>query len=540
MNNGLSQLGTQLLAIWKQLGVNQRVSLALAALAVVLGLGGLALWSSRPDYALLYGKLDEAEAAKVVATLDETKIPYRISRGGGTISVPANKVHVIRMQLAAKGIPRGEGVGFEIFDKPNFGISDFVQRANYLRAVQGELARTIGQVDSIENARVMIVLPENRLFIDNHKRPTASVFVRVRGNASLPPQTVNAIRFLVANSVEGLSVNNVSVVDNQGNVLSDNNENDSVAGLTNTQLTARKNLEQYLAKKAEGMLDKVLGPGQSVVRVATEINFDSLSRVEEKFDPEGQVVRSSIINDENVDSTNANLSGAPGIVANSPVETNTTAYANSPLNTTHTRKKVTNNQYDINKTVSNLMQTPGSIKRLSAAIFIAAQVSGAGTNRTVSPRCPEEMQKLRRIVQSALGIQEGADPLRRDEITVEEIPFNDQPAVELTQQLEKQRKQQQWFDIGKNAFYPLLAIGILFFFWRAFKRTPGDTIPIGVPIGELTGRAGNGHTNGNGQSAKVKSPPGIISIEVLNQLIRENPNNMTQAIRTWMAGDPRK
>ncbi|MCI0542017.1 MAG: flagellar M-ring protein FliF [Verrucomicrobiales bacterium] len=537
MNNGLSQLGTQLLAIWKQLGVNQRVSLVLAALAVLLGLGGLAFWSSRTDYALLYGKLDEAEAAKVVAALDETSIPYKISRGGGNISVPVDKVHVVRMQLAAKGIPRGEGVGFEIFDKPNFGISDFVQRANYLRAVQGELARTIGQVDSVENARVMIVMPENRLFLDNQKRPTASVFVRVRGNAALPAQTVNAIRFLVANSVEGLTANNVSVVDNQGNVLSDNSENDSVAGLTNTQLTARKNLEQYLAKKAEGMLDKVLGPGQSVVRVATEINFDSLTRVEEKFDPEGQVVRTSIINDENMDSTNSNLSGAPGIVANSPVETNVTAAANSPLTSSHTRKKVTNNQYEINKTVSNIMQTPGGIRRLSAAVFIAAQASGTGTNRVVNPRSAEEMQKLRRIVQSALGIQENADPSRRDEITVEEMPFNDQPAMELTQQLEKQQRHQWWLDAVKNALYPLLAIGVLFLFWRTFKRTPGETIPLGVPVGELAGGNGNGHANGNDPSAKPKPPTGVISVEVLNQLIRENPTNMTQAIRTWMAGD---
>src|SRR5262245_8249465 len=209
MNNGLSQLGTQLFAIWKQLGINQRVSLVLAVLTVMLGLGALAFWSSRADYALLYGKLDEAEAAKVIAALDEAKIPYKISHGGGSISVPVDKVHVTRMQLASKGIPRGEGVGFEIFDKPNFGISDFVQRANYLRAVQGELARTIGKFDSIESARVMIVMPENRLFLDNHKRPTASVFVHVRGNAALPAQTVSAIRFLVANSVESLTANNV-------------------------------------------------------------------------------------------------------------------------------------------------------------------------------------------------------------------------------------------------------------------------------------------------------------------------------------------
>ena len=171
MNNGLSQVGNQLLNIWKQLGVGQRISIALTTLLVALGLTALVFWSSRPDYALLYGKLDEAEAAKVVAALDEAKVPYQINRGGGSISVPSDKVHYMRMQLASKGIPRGEGVGFEIFDKPNFGISDFVQRANYLRAVQGELSRTIGQVDAIEAARVMIVMPENRLLVDNTKNP---------------------------------------------------------------------------------------------------------------------------------------------------------------------------------------------------------------------------------------------------------------------------------------------------------------------------------------------------------------------------------
>ena len=181
----------------------------------------------------------------------------------------------MRMQLAAKGIPKGDGVGFEIFDKPNFGISDFVQRANYLRAVQGELARTISQLDEVEAARVMIVMPENRLLLDNQKKPTASVFVRVRGNTQLPPSAVNSIRFLVANSVEGLQANRRTVVDNRGNVLSENTENDSVAGLTTGQLGVRRSLEQYLAKKAETMLEKVLGPGQAVVRVSAEINFDT-------------------------------------------------------------------------------------------------------------------------------------------------------------------------------------------------------------------------------------------------------------------------
>ncbi|HWH70999.1 MAG TPA: flagellar basal-body MS-ring/collar protein FliF, partial [Candidatus Sulfotelmatobacter sp.] len=240
MNQNLSKLLKQLGDIWAQLGAAQRVSVFSATLVLLVGLGALAFWSSRTDYSLLYGRLSDGEAAKVIAALDDAKIPYRVSGGGGAIMVPADKVHVMRMQLAGKGIPRGDGVGFEIFDKPNFGISDFVQRANYVRAVQGELSRTISQLDEVDSARVMIVLPENRLLLDKDKYPTASVFVRVRGNSQLQPQSINSIRFLVANAVEGLKPNHVTVVDNLGNVLSENTDNDSLSGLTSTQLAARR------------------------------------------------------------------------------------------------------------------------------------------------------------------------------------------------------------------------------------------------------------------------------------------------------------
>jgi flagellar M-ring protein FliF len=211
MNQNVSRIGRQLQEIWKHLGASQRVSVVLATGVLLLAVSGVAWWSSRAEYSLLYGKLSDAEASKVIAALDDAKVPYKIGSGGNSILVPAEKVHVMRMQLAGKGIPRGDGVGFEIFDKPNFGISDFVQRANYIRALQGELARTIAQIDEVESARVMVVMPENRLLIDKDKHPTASVFVRLRGNGQLASQAVNSIRFLVANAVEGLKPNFVSV-----------------------------------------------------------------------------------------------------------------------------------------------------------------------------------------------------------------------------------------------------------------------------------------------------------------------------------------
>jgi flagellar M-ring protein FliF len=544
MNNSLSQIARQLAGIWKQLGLNQRISIVMATGVVLLGLAAIAFvpfLTSRLDYSLLYGKLDEGEAAKVVAALDEAKVPYKI-RAGGTILVPSDKVYQVRMQMAGKGIPRGEGVGFEIFDKANFGISDFVQRANYTRAVQGELARTISQLDQVESARVMIVMPENRLLTDNQRKPTASVFIRVKGSGVLPPSAVNSIRFLVANSVEGLQANNVSVVDNQGNVLSENQENDSVAGLSQNQLSARRNFEQYLSKKAEGMLEKVLGPGQAVVRVSADINWDTITRTEEKFDPDGQVIRTSVINDENTETAAFNNGGAPGLAANANSNPNSAANADAgqtnapapaaiPGNSSHTHKKITNASYEINKTTSNILQAAGGLKRISSAVFIAQRFDGAGTDRKAVPRTQEELLKIRHIVQSALGIQESGDANRKDEITLEEMPFSDQTPPELSQLSAQQEKRQFWIDMIKKSVYPALALVIVFFFWMTLKRTKVDDIPLGVPVGN-----GNGNGNGNGHHGKPGTPgSGIVTVDVLNQLIRENPANMSQAVRSWLS-----
>ncbi|HMJ91373.1 MAG TPA: flagellar basal-body MS-ring/collar protein FliF [Candidatus Acidoferrum sp.] len=530
MNQNLSKLGSQLAAIWKQLGAAQRLSVAIATLGLIGGLAGLAFWSSRVEYSLLYGKLSDTESARVISALDEAKVPYKIGTGGSSISVPTAKVHVMRMQLAGKGIPRGDGVGFEIFDKPNFGISDFVQRANYVRAVQGELARTISQIDEIDSARVMIVVPENRLLVDKDKHPTASVFVRVRGNAQLQPQSINSIRFLVANAVEGLRANFVTVVDNMGNVLSENVENDSLVGITTTQLAARRNLEQYLAKKTEGMLEKVLGPGQALVRVAAEINYDTTMRTEEKFDPDGQVVKMQTKDEENNDTTSASPATPVGITTNTG-ETNANSVA-MPVTSTRNKKNTGTTEYEISKSTSNITQMAGGIKRLSAAVTVAARFEGTGTARKIVPRSTEDLDKLRRIVQSALGVEQGEGGTPNNLITLEELAFNDPMAGDVVQQLDKQERTDFWLNIGKMAIYPVLAIVFLAILLRLLKRTPVETIPIGIPLSQFaTVHNGNGNGNGHGNG---KSMPGVVTVDVLNQLIRENPDNMTQAIRNWM------
>jgi flagellar M-ring protein FliF len=534
MNPNAAKIGRQLQEIWKQLGTSQRVSVVMATGVLAAAIIAVAWWSSRADYGLLYGRLADGEAAKVIAALDDAKVPYRIGGGGSSVLVPTDKIHLMRMQLAGKGIPRsGDGVGFEIFDKPNFGISDFVQRANYIRAMQGELARTIAQIDEVESARVMVVLPENRLLIDKDKHPTASVFIRLRASGQLAPQAINSIRFLVANSVEGLKPNFVSVVDNKGNVLSENVENDSLIGLTATQLDARRNLEQYLAKKTEGMLEKVLGPGQAIVRVSAEINFDTTQRTEEKFDPDGQVLRTQTKDESTEDSTTASNNDAVGVSANTPSPSNTTNQASAPATTTRNKKITGTTEYDVSRSTSTLLQSAGGIKRLSAAVTIAAHVEGVGAARKVVNRTPEDVEKLRRIVSNVLG----ADTVRGDQITVEELAFNDQLATEVTHTLETQERRDFWWTLAHNLAYPALAIGMLLVFLRLFKRTVKDDIPIGVPVGRLSLHGGNGNGNGHRPVYADRSgeaSPEVITAEVLNQLIKENPQNMTQAIRAWL------
>jgi flagellar M-ring protein FliF len=535
MNQNLSKLLNQLQAIWSQLGASQRVSVVAATFVLMAGLTALSLWSSRADYGLLYGGLSDSEAAKVIAALDDAKVSYKT--GNGSIYVPSDKIYTLRMQLAGRGIPSGDGVGFEIFDKPNFGISDFVQHANYVRAVEGELARTISQIDQVEAARVMIVLPENRLLLDKDTYPTASVFVHVRGNSQLDQQSINSIRFLVANSVEGLKPNHVAVVDNLGNVLAENTDDGSLTGLTDTQLGARRNLEQYLAKKGQDMLEKVLGPGRAIVRVSADINYDTLTQTQEKFDPDGQVVRTETKNDEQNDSTTSSSSSGPvGITPNISTNTATATAANSPLNNTKNHKTTSTTEYEIGKTTSSLMQAAGGIKRLTASVTVSQQMQGEGADRKPVARTPEELAQLTKLVSSAVGI----DTSRGDTISLEELPFNEEFATDVTKELNQQQQRDFWINLGRNSVYPAMGVVALLVLLQLFKRTPVHEIPIGVPVGRLVAKQnGNGNGNGHGHyGGEFEAQPGVVTVDVLNRLVKENPANMTQAIRDWMNKGP--
>lgn len=497
----------QFVQLWRQLGLNQRVSIVVALVGVIGGMAALVFWSHRPHLQLLYGRLGEKDVAEVLSAVQAAGVAYEMGIGGTSIYVPADAVHKLRIQLATKGVPSGEGVGFEVFDRANFGISDFVQRTNFVRALQGELSRTIAQLQGVRSARVLIVQPENRLlFSDLKAKPTASVFIE----GSISVESVNAIRFLVANAVESLRADDVAVVDNRGNVLTDGLNEDSQVGTASSQIKLRKSVEDYFARKVETMLSKVLGAGTAVVRVSAELDTESTTRTEEKYDPDGQVLRSEVTTDESTvtNEVDGAKNGATGASANTPAPPgNDPTAKGTGKNSEQVQKNKTIN-YEINKVTMNAVRAPGTVARITAAVFVAARAQ---------PRTPAELDALRKVVVNALGIKAADEKELAKIVTLEEVAFDGAPAPK-TGAMEFVRNNP---DILKHGFAVIVALGLVFVFMRMLKKTKPDEIPI-----EILDQS---------QFAGVEGPNGGgITVEKLNEMIRQKPENIGAALRGWM------
>ena len=519
----MKSLIDQFRRLWSEFSPAQRVTISLAALGVVAGMIALVVWSQRPSMQLLYGRLGEKEAAEVAASLDAQGVKYQIGPAGNSIYVPSDRVHRIRMDLAAKGIPGGEGVGFEIFDRSNFGVSDFVQRTNFIRALQGELARTISQVNGVRSARVMVVMPENRLLLKSpDSRPTASVFVEV--GSALASDAVNSIRSLVANAVEGLRMDDVAVIDNHGNVLSDELKSDPLLGSASSQIKFRKHVEDYLSGKIETMLSKVLGPGKAVVRVSAEIDTAAMSTVEEKFDPEGQIVRSETTT-EDTSTTSERTSGskAAGVSSNIPPDPDPNS-GNNPQKSTEDNRKNKTEVYEINKVTTNMQKNPGAIRRLTAAVFLAQRDKSSPTEPAPPPRSAAEIDSLRQMVVNALGIQAATPEEMAKIVSLQEVAF--EPA--LVNATPASERIMGYVEVVRPLLTVLLAGAIfLFFVWmlRRTKATEGRF--------ELLDPA-NGKLLTNSEIAPRISHQSI-SPEILNELIKQKPDNVAAALSGWLA-----
>lgn len=390
----------------------RQISLGIVALLSLVFFALIVIQARHVDYQLLFGNMATGDAAAVVARLKEQKIPYRLEDGGKAIYIPADRVYETRLDLAGSGLPQGGGVGFEIFDKQSFGMTDFAQKINYLRALQGELARTIASLAPVEAARVHLALAEKRLFREQQQKSTASVIVKLVPGRRLNEGQIQGIVNLVAGSVEGLDPGQVSVIDSLGRVLSKAPEAETVGSLSPGLLRYQQSLEKRLEQRAQSLLDRAVGLGNSLVQVTASLDFSQRERMEETYDPAATAVRSEQTTSEKSGSSVAG--GVPGVQSNLKE-----AADGSGFNSSSRMEETTN--YEVSKVVSKLVEPVGTIKNLSVAVLIADKlVPGEGDQKpTYQPRGAQELEGIEKMVRSALGLQDQ----RGDQIVVISRPF---------------------------------------------------------------------------------------------------------------------
>ncbi|MBM4333048.1 MAG: flagellar M-ring protein FliF [Deltaproteobacteria bacterium] len=404
----------------------------------LIGFGYLIFWNNAPDYQTLFSNLSQEDASEMVNKLKEKKILFQLS--GNSILVPKEQVYDIRLSMAAEGLPKGGGVGFEVFDRTNLGATDFVQKMNYQRAMQGELSRTIKQIKAVEHARVHIVSPKESLFVEEKKKPTASVFIKTRSGMSLEASQVEGIVHLVASAVEGLDTSHITVVDTSGKILSKRNENTPIAQLTTNQLEYQRNIEEGLKKKIQGMLEGVLGHNRAVARVSADIDFQQIDITEERFDPQ-TIVRSEQKSSERSSMTSGAKGAGEGKIDNSPVAKPSGGKgtespepsqkvmpgisASAPINANSAERQSETRNYEISKINKHIKSPVGTLKKVSVAVIVDgtykenSDAQGKKVKQFVS-RSPEEMKSLERIVKKAVGY----DEKRGDQVEVVNMPFS--------------------------------------------------------------------------------------------------------------------
>jgi flagellar M-ring protein FliF len=378
-----------------------------------------------PSYGLLYGDLDLRDSGQIVQKLDAMNVPYQLRGDGAQILVPTDQVARLRVAMAETGLPHGGSVGYEIFDKSEaLGTSNFVQNVNHLRALEGELARTIGSIAAVQGARVHLVLPKRELFSRERQEPSASIVLKTRGGDRLGKTQVGAIQHLIAAAVPGLHPGRVSIVDSEGNLLARGIDDASgQSGGANSD-EVRVSTETRLSRSVEDMLERSLGPGKVRAEVHAEMDFDRVTTNSESYDPNGQVVRSTQTTSEQSDSSDSGEQ--PVTVANNLPETQNNKSA-SGGRTKNGRNEETVN-YEITKTVKSHVREGGSIKRLSVAVLVDGTYAvAADGSKTYQPRPADELKQLTTLVRSAIGFN--AD--RGDTVEVVNLRFitPEEPAV---------------------------------------------------------------------------------------------------------------
>ncbi len=417
-----------------------------------------------PTMALLYSGLDPADASKIVAKLDSMSIPYEISGGGTQVMVPNDQVAKLRMTVAQEGLPSGGSMGYEIFDRSeSLGTSNFVLNIHHLRALEGEISRTIQSLAHVRRARVHLVLPKREIFSRTAPSPSASIVLLMQGGHRLTSGEVYAIQQLVAAAVPNLQPGEISIVDGQGTLLAKGRAKDSAGGIgadAGMKDGARKSFEAEMSRTIEEMLERSVGASRVRAEVTAEMDFDRISTTTESYDPEGQVIRSTQSVEENsatkdgqqaaqaVSVTTSLPSAGQNQAQQRPAQT---AEAKNTANSTRTEETV---NYEISKTTKTHVRESGAVKRLSVAVLVdGTYIDAGGGKRTYKPRSAEDIAQYKKLVETAIGF----NPQRGDKVEVVNLRFAKGEEV-----IEEDPR--PLFGLGKNDYIriaELLILGIV-------------------------------------------------------------------------------
>ncbi len=519
-----------------QLSQRQKLAAAAAiAVAVAMVVGAL-LWSRTPDYAVLFSNLEERDGGAIVTALQQQNVPYRFSPGGGAILVPSDKVHDVRLKLAAQGLPKGGLVGFELMENQKLGVSQFLEQVNYQRALEGELARTIMSVASVAGARVHLAIPRQTGFLRDEQKPTASVMVNLHPGRAMEPAQVAGIVHLVASSVPQLANDNVSVIDQNGNLLTNRSDPLRNAGLDATQLSYVRELERGYIRRIEAILAPMVGEGNYRAQVTADVDFNQVEQTAETYKPNptpNQAIRSQQTNEQLTREPGATgvpgaLTNQPPVPATAPITNPAVAGTPGPGGTPVNSNTSSTVNYELDRTIQHVRQAAGQIKRLSVAVVVNHRTTTQpnGTTRT-TPLTEEEMGRITALVREAMGFNQG----RGDSLNVASAPFAATPEAEIPEM--PMWKDPEMLALGKElAKYLALfaALGFVYF---------GVIRPLMRTVATLPPAEGPELLEGEDEDAVVSlGQPKADSYEDklarAKELAKNDPKLLANLIREWM------
>ncbi len=557
-----SQLFSRLKTLGGALSNAQRLSLAGAFLVVVGIMGASTYWIQRPSYALLFADLDPESAGDVVSRLKAAKVEYQLDEGGRSVRVPASKIDELRLEFASGGLPSSGRIGFEIFDRTAFGATEFLEQVNYRRALEGEIARTIATLGEVSSARVHIAMSRSSLFASKEQPAKASVVLKLRGNHSPTNATVQGIANLVASSVEGLRPEAVVILDSFGRPLARpaGSDDEPTGG---PQMERQQRIEHDLTTKVVSLLEPVVGSEGVRVNVSVRLDPQSEEATEEKWDPTTQAIRSRQVTG---DAGAPGASGAQGLAGSranlpapvppaptgTPPQPTPTPAAPPPTSPVVARGSETTN-YEISKIIRHTIRPRGEVARLSVAVIldneaVVAKNPDGTTSRSTHARKPEELQKIQSIVAAAVGL----DASRGDQLTIENVPFEEAPVEEPTKVTLWQRVAPQAWEGGRILAVVVLGMLAFFMFVKPLMRSatatvtgvamPTQTLTEGGPM-PRTVRDLEGEIEAQLDAAVAEKSSENVKLPVLTRrlgaLAAKEPENAARLLRMWLSQENR-